>query len=131
MIIGIGTDLVRIDRLERAMSRFGERFAERVFTRRERQLCSQKKDRFSCFAKRFAAKEALVKAMGTGMRQGVWFRDVEVLNNPLGQPVITLQGQAGWRVGQLGPVKIHVSLSDEGGFALAFVMLERQGDHLK
>ena len=128
MIVGLGSDLVRIDRLQRALDRFGDGFAKRVFTDGERQLCDGRGNRAACFAKRFAAKEALAKALGTGMREGVWFRDVEVLNDDLGRPIMTVSGAARERMQTLGTVTIHVSLSDEGGFALAFVVLERQGD---
>ncbi len=128
MIVGLGSDLVRIDRLEKALLRFGDGFARRVFTDGERQLCDARKNRAACYAKRFAAKEALTKALGTGMRGGIWFQDVEVLNDDLGRPVMTVSGAARERMQHLGAETTHVSLSDEGGFALAFVVLERQGD---
>ena len=126
MIVGLGSDLVRIDRLQRALDRFGEGFARRVFTSGERLACEKRSGRAACYAKRFAAKEALVKALGTGMRGGIWFRDVEVLNDGLGRPFLTVTGAARARMDAMGPVTAHLSLSDEGGFALAFVILERR-----
>ncbi|MBF0295067.1 MAG: holo-ACP synthase [Magnetococcales bacterium] len=130
MILGVGTDLVRIERLERAIGRFPERFTQRVFTPAEQRLCEGGGMRFACYAKRFAAKEALVKALGVGMRDGVWFTDVEVLNDGLGKPVMTLSGKSAQflqellRREQLSRAVIHLSLADEGGFALAHLILE-------
>ncbi|MBF0370917.1 MAG: holo-ACP synthase [Magnetococcales bacterium] len=128
MIVGIGSDLVRVERLEKAFGRFGERFARRIFTPAEQACCNERGDRFSCYAKRFAAKEALVKALGQGMREGIWFLDVEVENNSLGQPRLNITGEAGRRIEALGGVTTHVSLSDDSGFALAFVVLEKNHD---
>ena len=127
MIIGIGTDLVKIDRLQKSIDRFGERFIERIFSPDEYDYCIKRKELASCLAKRFAAKEAFVKALGTGMRDGIWFRDIMVTNNQNGLPIISLGGITAKRLDDPDSVKIHLSLSDEGGFAQAFVILERLG----
>ncbi|MBF0272475.1 MAG: holo-ACP synthase [Magnetococcales bacterium] len=131
MILGIGTDLVSIERIEHILSRHADRFIQRVFTPAEQQLCGTRKAVSSaCWAKRFAAKEALVKALGTGMRDGIWFTDVEILNDPLGRPVMTVTGEGARRLQALGSThgvgttRIHLSLADESGFALAYVILE-------
>ncbi|MBF0178644.1 MAG: holo-ACP synthase [Magnetococcales bacterium] len=130
MILGVGTDLVRIERLERAIGRFPERFTQRIFTPAEQRLCEGGGMRFACYAKRFAAKEALVKALGVGMRDGVWFTDVEVLNDALGKPLVTLTGKSAQFLQnilhreQLSRAVIHLSLADEEGFALAHLILE-------
>lgn len=130
MILGIGTDLLPIERMERAMMRFGDRFAQRIFTLAEQRLCTGNKINFACFAKRFAAKEALVKALGLGMRDGIWFTDVEILNDAAGKPVMTLSGAAEIRLQSMlqgstfSCATIHISLADDGGFALAYVILE-------
>ncbi|MBF0428141.1 MAG: holo-ACP synthase [Magnetococcales bacterium] len=130
MILGIGTDLVPIVRIEQAMNRFEDRFARRVFTGAEQSLCGSRKSSAACFAKRFAAKEALVKALGQGIRQGIWFTDVETLNDDVGKPLMTLSGEAERRLQAIllachcSVATIHVTLADDGGFALAYVILE-------
>lgn len=111
------------------MTRFQDRFAQRIFTPAEQKLCGLLKPNYGCFAKRFAAKEALVKALGVGMRDGIWFTDVEILNNDLGQPIMTLHGAAercfqSILLAHACIGSIHVSLADDGGFALAYVILE-------
>lgn len=128
MIIGIGTDLVAIHRIQQAVERFDKRFVDRIFAPSEYDFCVQRKDYAACLAKRFAAKEALVKALGTGMRDGVWFTDITVANNALGCPTLSLSGLAAKRLHPLESLKIHLSLSDENGFAQAFVVLERVED---
>ena len=128
MIIGIGTDLVKIDRLQKSIDRFGQRFIDRIFSPVEHDYCIKRSDIASCLAKRFAAKEAFVKALGTGMREGIWFRDVTISNNSYGSPSISLSGQAAKRLENMEPFKIHLSLSDEGGFAQAFVIIEKAGN---
>jgi holo-[acyl-carrier protein] synthase len=127
MIIGIGTDLVEIDRIKRSVDRFGQRFIDRIFSPVEYDYCIKYLEIAPCLAKRFAAKEALVKALGTGMREGIWFRDITITNNNLGNPSIALTGMAASRLADLDLVRIHLSLSDDGGFAQAFVILERVG----
>ncbi|MEO5377748.1 MAG: holo-ACP synthase [Magnetococcus sp. DMHC-6] len=125
MIVGIGTDLTSVARMEKILARYGERFLRRVFTQDEIVYCQSRRDQANCFAKRWAAKEALVKAMGTGMRLGIWFSDIAVTNDSFGRPFLAVTGEAG-RVLQLqGDLLIHLSLSDEHGFALAFVILEK------
>ncbi len=125
MIIGIGTDLVEITRIANSVDRYGERFINRIFSPVEYEYCIKRRDVASCLAKRFAAKEAFVKALGTGMRDGIWFSDIIIANDSHGAPAISLRGVAAERTKSLEPVKIHLSLSDEGGFAQAFVILER------
>jgi holo-[acyl-carrier protein] synthase len=127
MIIGIGTDLVKIDRIQNSIDRFGNRFIDRIFSPVEYDYCKKSHGIASCLAKRFAAKEAFVKALGTGMREGIWFRDITVTNNSYGSPSISLAGVAAERLESINSVKIHLSLSDEGGFAQAFVVLEQAG----
>ncbi|MBF0626912.1 MAG: holo-ACP synthase [Magnetococcales bacterium] len=134
MIVGIGTDLVAIDRIGQSMQRHADRFLVRVFTAAEQALCAQRRaTEVACFAKRFAAKEAMVKALGTGMRDGIWFTDVEVLNDALGRPVITLKGAAARRLHELAmghgfaETRIHLSLADDGGMAMAHVVVEGCG----
>ncbi len=123
MILGIGTDLVQIQRIEQAITRYEARFIQRIFTQAEQKVCSTHKINFSCFAKRFAAKEAVVKALGRGMREGIWFTDIEVLNDSVGKPTINLTGEAERRLHvmlkehMLSVANMHLSLSDEGGFA--------------
>ncbi|MBF0214491.1 MAG: holo-ACP synthase [Magnetococcales bacterium] len=131
MILGIGTDLVSIERIEGILQRHPDRFVARVFTAAERELCGQRQAvAGGCWAKRFAAKEALVKALGTGMRAGIWFTDIEILNDPLGRPMMSLSGLAARRLQEIRAahgsekVTIHLSLADESGFALAYVILE-------
>lgn len=130
MILGIGTDLVSIKRIETAMTRFQDRFSQRIFTPAEQRLCASRQAKFACFAKRFAAKEALVKALGIGMREGIWFTDVEILNDSMGKPVMTLSGEAERLLQSIrishncSVVTIHLSLADEEEFALAYVILE-------
>ncbi|MBF0342133.1 MAG: holo-ACP synthase [Magnetococcales bacterium] len=131
MILGVGTDLVAIDRIAQAMRRFPDRFMERVLTPAEIRWCMGRQAMTAaCCAKRFAAKEALVKALGTGMRGGIWFTEMELDNDPLGRPSMTLHGAAARRAEELAAIHgmeevvIHLSLADEGGFALAHVVLE-------
>ncbi|MBF0192008.1 MAG: holo-ACP synthase [Magnetococcales bacterium] len=131
MILGTGTDLVSIARIEQILARHADRFVNRVFTPEEQRLCALRKAvSAACWAKRFAAKEAVVKALGTGMRDGIWFTDVEILNDPLGRPVVTVTGEGARRLRELGSahgvekIRIHLSLADESGFALAYVLLE-------
>ena len=99
MIIGVGTDLIDIRRIERTLARFGERFLDRVFTAAERARAEARLDRAAAYAKRYAAKEACAKALGTGFRQGVYWRDIGVLNRPSGQPILLLSGGAASREG--------------------------------
>jgi holo-[acyl-carrier protein] synthase len=127
MILGVGTDLIDIRRIERTLNRFGERFLERVFTAAERARAEARYDRAAAYAKRYAAKEACAKALGTGFRQGVYWRDIGVLNRPSGQPILRLTGGAAARLAALTPVgmrpQIDLSLSDEPPFGQAVVII--------
>ena len=128
MIVGIGSDLSDIRRVQNSLDRFGERFTHRVFTEVERARSERKGDKAASYAKRFAAKEACSKALGTGIRRGVYWRDMGVVNLPSGQPTMTLTGQAAQRLAELIPEGmepfIHVSLTDDHPYAQAFVVIE-------
>ncbi len=128
MIIGIGSDLCDIRRISAVMDRFGGRFTARIFTDIERARSERKGDPASSYAKRFAAKEACAKALGTGLRRGVFWRDMGVVNARSGQPTMALTGGAARRLAELTPmghdVVIHVSLTDEPPYAQAFVVIE-------
>jgi holo-[acyl-carrier protein] synthase len=128
MIVGIGSDLIDIRRIERSLERFGERFTERIFTPGERARSERKAMRAASYAKRFAAKEACAKALGTGMSRGVFWRDMEVVNLPSGKPTMRLTGGAAERLGQLLPPGhegvVHLSLTDDMPLAQAFVVIE-------
>lgn len=128
MILGIGTDLANIERIEGTLARFGERFLARVFTPEERRKAEARADRAGTYAKRWAAKEACSKALGTGLRMGIAWRDMGVANLPTGQPVMHLTGWAARRLAALTPpgheVVVHVSLTDDHPWAQAFVVIE-------
>lgn len=127
MIIGIGTDIVDIRRIERTIARFGERFLDRIFTAKERARAERKANRVETYAKRFAAKEACAKALGTGFRKGVFFRDIGVVNLPSGQPTLSLTGGASARLATLTPLgyapRVELALTDEWPLAQAFVII--------
>jgi len=127
MIIGIGSDLVDIRRIERSLERFGERFTNRIFTDLERARAERRANRASTYAKRFAAKEACAKALGTGLSEGVFWRDMGVVNAPSGRPTLALTGGAADRLAKLTPrgyiSVIHLSLTDEYPLAQAFVVI--------
>jgi len=128
VIIGIGSDLCDIRRIQGTLDRFGDRFVQRIFTDVERQRSERKNDRAASYAKRFAAKEACSKALGTGMHQGVAWRDMGVINLRSGKPTMALTGGAAARLAQLVPdghtAVIHLSLTDEIPIAQAFVIIE-------
>jgi holo-[acyl-carrier protein] synthase len=128
MIIGIGSDLCDIRRIERSLARFGERFTERIFTAGERARSDRRAARAPSYARRFAAKEACAKALGTGMRGGVFWRDIEVVNLPGGRPTMRLTGGALAQLTAMTPegheAVVHVSLTDDPPFAQAFVVIE-------
>jgi holo-[acyl-carrier protein] synthase len=128
LIVGIGSDLSDIRRIQNSLERFGERFTERVFTEVERTRSERKGDRAASYAKRFAAKEACAKALGTGIRRGVFWRDMGVVNLPSGQPTMRLTGGAAMRLSEIVPAGmepfIHVSLTDDHPYAQAFVVIE-------
>jgi holo-[acyl-carrier protein] synthase len=127
VIIGIGTDLVDIRRIERALERHGERFANRIFTPTERALAQRRSNPAETYAKRFAAKEACAKALGTGFRAGIFFRDLGVVNLASGKPTMALTGAALARLKSLMPhgleAQIDLALSDEYPMAQAFVVI--------
>ncbi len=128
MIIGIGADMSDIRRIEASLNRFGDRFKNRVFTEVERTRSDRKPDPAWSYAKRFAAKEACAKALGTGMRADVYWRDIGVVNLKSGQPTLALTGHAAEHLAGLTPPghepRIHLTLSDEHPYALAFVVIE-------
>jgi holo-[acyl-carrier protein] synthase len=128
MILGIGSDLCDIRRIERSLARFGERFTHRVFTEGERARSDRRAARAPSYARRFAAKEACAKALGTGMSAGVFWRDMEVVNLPGGRPTMRLTGGALKHLEGLTPpgheAVVHVSLTDDPPLAQAFVVIE-------
>ena len=127
MIIGLGSDLIDITRIERTLERFGDRFISRVFTYEERIKSESRVTRVESYAKRFAAKEACSKALGTGFRRGVYWRDMEVINLVSGKPTMKLSGGAGTRLREIIPdgmdVRIDLSLTDEPPIAQAIVII--------
>jgi holo-[acyl-carrier protein] synthase len=127
MIIGIGNDMIDIRRVERTIERYGERFLERVFTETERVKSDGRAMRAASYAKRFAAKEACAKALGTGFRQGVFWRDMGVVNLPSGRPTLQLTGGAARALVQLTPdgheVRIDLSITDDFPTAQAIVII--------
>jgi holo-[acyl-carrier protein] synthase len=128
VIIGIGSDLTDIRRINNSLERFGERFTLRIFTEIERAKAERRADRAGTYAKRFAAKEACAKALGTGMRRGVFWKDMGVVNARSGQPTLALTGGAAARLAELTPAGhtavIHLTLTDEHPYAQAFVVIE-------
>tara|TARA_B100000686_G_C16293757_1_gene714953 strand:- start:111 stop:509 length:399 start_codon:yes stop_codon:yes gene_type:complete len=127
MILGIGTDIIDIRRLERVLERFEGRFLNRIYTDLERQRSENRENRVASYAKRFAAKEACSKALGTGFRQGVFWRDMGVMNLKGGKPNIVLTGGAAQRLADITPAgmtsKIDISMTDEPPIAEAFVII--------
>jgi holo-[acyl-carrier protein] synthase len=128
MIVGLGSDLSDIRRIEKTLARHGERFTHRIFTELERTRSERKADRAASYAKRFAAKEACAKALGTGMRRGVFWRDMGVVNLRSGQPTMALTGGAQARLLEIMPAGcrpvIHLTLTDDHPYAQAFVIVE-------
>jgi holo-[acyl-carrier protein] synthase len=128
MIIGIGSDLIDIRRVEKSIERFGERFTLRCFTDIERARSDARKNRAASYAKRFAAKEACSKALGTGLAQGVFWRDMGVVNMPSGKPTMQLTGGAAHRLASMLPegyhAVVHLTITDDFPLAQAFVIIE-------
>jgi holo-[acyl-carrier protein] synthase len=128
MIIGIGSDLCDINRVAETLERFGDRFVQRCFTEVEQKKSDKRADRAGSYAKRFAAKEACAKALGTGLRGGVFWRDMGVVNLPSGQPTLRLTGGAAEQLAKMLPkghtARIHLTITDEAPLAQAFVIIE-------
>jgi holo-[acyl-carrier protein] synthase len=128
MIVGLGSDLIDIRRVERTLEKYGERFTHRVFTEIERAKSDKRALRAASYAKRFAAKEACAKALGTGMARGVFWRDMGVVNLPGGKPTMQLTGGAARRLATMLPpghrASIHVTITDDFPLAQAFVIIE-------
>ena len=127
MILGLGSDLIDIRRIERTITRFGDRFLNRVFTDAERGKCDRRADRAAGYARRFAAKEACSKALGTGFRRGVFWRDLGVVNLPSGRPTMRLTGGARRRLDEITPAgmvaRLDITLTDEPPLAQAVVII--------
>ena len=132
MILGIGTDLANIERIQRALDRFGDRFRNRVFTEHEQKRAERMQNPAAVYAKRWAAKEACSKALGTGLRMGIAWRDISVTNLETGQPVMHVTGWAQERLNEMIPegydAVIHVTLTDDHPWAQAFVVIEALPD---
>ncbi len=128
MILGVGTDLCNIERIEGTLARFGDRFRQRVFTETELRKARSRQGEAATLAKRWAAKEACSKALGTGLRMGIAWRDMAVSNLPSGQPVMAVTGWAADRLARMTPLDheavIHVTLTDDHPWAQAFVVIE-------
>lgn len=125
MIYGIGTDLIRIDRIARTWERFGRRFEQRLFTPAEVEACRSRPHPAACLAMRFAAKEAFSKAVGLGLRSAeLLWRDIEVIHDRRGKPSLRLLGTAARVAERIGLTASHLSLTDEAGLAQAFVIVE-------
>ncbi len=128
MIIGLGSDLIDIRRVERSLERFGRRFTDRIFTEVERAKSDRRKERAASYAKRFAAKEACAKALGTGLSRGVFWRDMGVVNLPGGKPTMNLTNGALRRLETMMPAGhrpvIHLTITDDFPLAQAFVIIE-------
>jgi holo-[acyl-carrier protein] synthase len=127
MILGLGSDLIDIRRIERVIEQYGERFLDRVFTELERKKCDGRANRAASYARRFAAKEACSKALGTGFRHGVFWRDLGVVNLASGRPTMQLTGGAARRLEEMTPAgmmpRLDVSLTDEPPMAQAIVII--------
>ena len=127
MILGLGNDLIDIRRIERVIEQYGNRFLDRIFTAAERRKCDRRANRAASYARRFAAKEACSKALGTGLRRGVYWRDLGVVNLPGGRPTLVLTGGALARLKAMTPdgmtPRIDVTLTDEPPLAQALVVI--------
>jgi len=127
MILGIGSDLIDIRRIEKSLERFGERFTHRCFTEVERKKSDARAARAASYAKRFAAKEACAKALGTGISQGVSWTEMGVVNEPSGRPTLALVGRAAERLARMTPpgfrARIDITITDDHPIAQAFVVI--------
>ena len=132
MIVGLGNDLIDIRRIEQSIARFGERFLNRIFSQTERDFCERHAKPAGRYAKRFAAKEACAKALGTGINRGVAWRDMSVVNHPSGQPVMHLTGGALARLREITPkghtAVINLSMTDDYPLAQAVVLISAEPD---
>ena len=128
MIIGLGNDIVDIRRIEKTLEKFGTRFTDRVFTEIERKKSDRRAQRASSYAKRFAAKEACSKALGTGFSHGVFMKDLGVVNEPSGKPTIEMTGGAAKFLKRITPegktARVHLTITDEYPYAQAIVLIE-------
>ena len=128
MILGIGSDLANIERIGRTIERFGARFVDRVYTPTEQRLAERRRNHVETYAKRWAAKEACSKALGTGLRMGIKWKDMGVVNLPTGQPTLQLTGWAAERLAAMTPPGhrpvLHLTLTDDHPWAMAVVVIE-------
>lgn len=124
-IVGIGLDLVKIERIRALADRWQERFLERLYTDAERRYCFDRASPYASLAARFAAKEAVLKAIGTGWSAGVSWRDIQVVNDDRGKPVAQVQGRAGALLQEAGVTGIHISLSHDADYAIAEAVLTK------
>jgi len=136
MILGIGSDIIDIRRIEKTLARFGDRFTHRIFTEKERARAERRpQQRAASYAKRFAAKEATSKALGTGLKRGVFWRDMGVSNLPSGQPTMALAGGAAAQLTRMTPPGyrpyIHVTLTDDYPLAVSFVIISAELDPIQ
>jgi holo-[acyl-carrier protein] synthase len=130
MILGIGNDVIDIARIEHTLQRYGDRFVQRLFTEVEQAKSDRRANRAASYAKRFAAKEACSKALGTGLRRGVFWRDMGVVNLPSGQPTMRLTGGAARRLAEITPqgmvAQIHLTITDDHPTAQAIVIISAE-----
>ena len=135
MIIGLGNDIIDIRRIERTFERFGDRFANRIFTELEQQKCDRRAQRIASYARRFAAKEACSKALGTGFRRGVYWRDLGVVNEPSGRPTMELTGGAARRLAEITPrgmtARIDLTITDDDPTAQAVVLISADPENVE
>lgn len=124
MILGTGIDLAEVDRIRAAAERYGDRFLHRIYTERERAYVARKANKYERYAARFAAKEAGMKAIGTGWRHGITWHDFEVTNLPSGRPTITFHGVARQVAERMGVKRAHLSLTHTAQYGQAFLILE-------
>ena len=124
MIVGTGIDIVEVERIARAIEQYGDRFLQRIFTEGERRYCESKANRIERYAARFAAKEAAMKALGTGWSHGIRWQDIEICREPSGRPTIKFHGNAAEFAAKLGATRVAVSISHTSAQAMAHVILE-------
>ena len=122
MIRGIGIDITEIEKIAKSLE--SPAFQQKVFTPAELKICSELKNKAECLAGKFAAKEALMKALGAGLRQGVWFTQIEVVSDESGKPIVHVNGEAEKRLNENGAKQVHISISHSGGLAVAVVILD-------